>query len=90
MLRRLSAPCAHQMPQRHVPVLGHDELPPVSASSVWVRVVDEVSGAVFEQEITTDLSANTRFLSPQICLNTGTTAAAVAYDCAEVYVETDY
>lgn len=53
-------------------------------------MVDEVSGAVFEQEITTDLSANTRFLSPQICLNTGTTAAAVAYDCAEVYVETDY
>ncbi len=30
-----------------------------NGSSVWVRVVDEVSGAVFEHEITADLPANT-------------------------------
>ena len=63
---------------------------PPNGSLVWVRVVDEVSGAVFEQEITADLPANTQFLSPRLYLNTGATAAAVAYDCSGVYVETDY
>jgi len=63
---------------------------PPNGSSVWVRVVDEVSGTVFEQEITADLPANTQFLSPRLFLNNGATAAAVAYDCAGVYLETDY
>jgi hypothetical protein len=61
-----------------------------NAASVWVRVVNEVSGAVFEAEITADLPANTQFLSPRLYLNTGPTAAAVAYDCSGLYVETDY
>jgi hypothetical protein len=63
---------------------------PPNGSSVWVRAVDEVSGTVFEQEITADLPANTQFLSPRLFMNTGATAAAVAYDCSGVYVETDY
>ncbi|MTH64885.1 DUF2793 domain-containing protein [Paracoccus shanxieyensis] len=63
---------------------------PPNGSSVWARVVDEVSGAVFEQEVTADLPAATQFLSPRLFLNTGATAAAVAYDCAGVYVETDF
>ncbi len=63
---------------------------PPNGSSVWVRVVDEVSGAVFEQEITADLAANTQFLSPRLFMNNGATAAAVAYDCSGVYVETDF
>jgi len=63
---------------------------PPNGSSVWVRVVDEVSGAVFEQEITADLPVNTQFLSPRLFMNNGATAAAVAYDCSGVYVETDY
>jgi hypothetical protein len=63
---------------------------PPNASSVWVRVVDEVSGAVFEQEITADLPANTQFLSPRLFMNNGATATAVTYDCSGVYVETDY
>jgi hypothetical protein len=49
-----------------------------------------ISGAVFEQEITADLPAATQFLSPRLFLNTGATAAAVAYDCAGVYLETDF
>ena len=53
---------------------------------MWVRVVDEVSGAVFEQDITADLPANTQFLSPRLFMNNGATAAAVAYDCSGVYV----
>ena len=61
-----------------------------NAASVWVRLVNEVSGAVFEAEINADLPASTQFLSPRLYLNTGATAAAVAYDCSGVYVETDY
>lgn len=62
---------------------------PPDGSSVRVRVVDEVSSAVLEQEITADLPANTQFFSPRLFLNNGATAAAVAYDCSGVHVETD-
>jgi len=61
-----------------------------NAASVWVRAVNEVTGAVFEQEITADLPATTQFLSPRFYLNTGATAAAVAYDSPGLYLETDY
>ncbi len=61
-----------------------------NAATVWVRVVNEVTGAVFEQEITTDLPAATQFLSPRLYLNTGATAAAVAFDSSGLYIETDY
>ena len=61
-----------------------------NAGSVWVRVVDEVSGAVFEQEITTDLPAANQFLAPRLFMNNGATAAAVAFDCSGVYLETDF
>lgn len=63
---------------------------PPNGGSVWVRVVDDVSGAVFEQEITADLPANTQFLSPRLFMNNGATVAAVAYDCAGVDVGTEY
>lgn len=63
---------------------------PLNGNSVWARVVDEVSGAVFEQEITADLPANTQFLSPRLFMDNGATAAAVAYDRPGVCVETDY
>ena len=61
-----------------------------NASSIWVRVVDEVSGAVFEHEVSADLPAATQFLSPRLFMNNGATAAAVAFDCAGVYLETDF
>ena len=61
-----------------------------NAGSVWVRVVDEVSGAVFEQEITADLPAANQFLAPRLFMNNGATAAAVAFDCSGVYLETDF
>lgn len=63
---------------------------PPNGTSVWVRAVNELTGAVFEQEITADLPAAAQFLSPRFYLNTGATAAAVAYDCAGLYLETDY
>ncbi|GLS88917.1 hypothetical protein GCM10010873_38910 [Cypionkella aquatica] len=65
-------------------------LAPPNGSSVWVPAVNEVTGAIFEQEITADLPANTQFLSPRLYLNTGATAAAVVYDCAGLYLEADY
>jgi hypothetical protein len=51
---------------------------PPNGTSVWVRVVDEVSDAVFEQEITADLPASTQFPSPWLYMNYGAIAAAVA------------
>ena len=61
-----------------------------NAGSVWVRVVDEVSGAVFEQEVTADLPAANQFLAPRLFMNNGATAAAVAFDCSGLYLETDF
>jgi hypothetical protein len=61
-----------------------------NAASVWVRAVNEVTSAIFEQEITTDLPAVTQFLSPRFYMNSGATAAAVAYDSSGLYLETDY
>ncbi len=60
-----------------------------NAGSVWVRIVDEPSGTVFERELTTDLPANTQFFSPRLYMNNGATAAAIAFDCSGVYMETD-
>lgn len=61
-----------------------------NAASIWVRVVDEGSGAVFEQEATADLPLAAQFLCPRLFLNNGGTAAAVAYDCSGVYLETGF
>lgn len=60
------------------------------SSSVRAGVIDEVSGVLFEQEITADLQVATQFLSPPLSVNAGASAAAVAYDCGGVYVGTDF
>lgn len=59
-------------------------------SSVGVRVVNENSGAVYETTLSSDIPASTTFLGPRNYMNNGATAAAVAVDCAGVYLETDY
>ena len=61
-----------------------------NAASIWVRVTDDVTGAVFEQEVTTDLVPNTTLLSPRMFMNNGATAAAVAFECSGLHIETDY
>jgi len=53
-------------------------------------VVDEISGAVFVQEISADKPASAQFLSPRLYMNNEATAAAIAYDRSGVYVEMDY
>jgi hypothetical protein len=63
---------------------------PPNGSSVSAGVAEEVSGDVFEQEITADMPAATQSLSPRLFMNNGATAASVAYDRSEVYLETDY
>ena len=54
-----------------------------------MRLVDEVSGAVFEQETTADLPANTQFLAPRLFMNNGAIAATVAHDCSGVFLQAD-
>ena len=61
-----------------------------NAGTIWVRVVDDVSGAVFEQEVSADLPAANQFLAPRLFMNNGATAAAVACDSSGLYLETDY
>ncbi len=61
-----------------------------NAGAIWARMVNETTGAVFEQEITTNLPTATAFLSPRNYMNNGGVAAAVAFDCAGIYLETDY
>lgn len=64
---------------------------PPNSTALWVRVVDEVFGAVFKQEITADLLATTQSMSPRLIMNNGASAPAVACDCSGVYLEThDY
>lgn len=63
---------------------------PPNGGSDWVRVLDEVSGAVFEQEIAAEMAAKKQFLSPRLFMNNGAAAAAIVYDRSGVYVETDY
>lgn len=60
-----------------------------NSSSARGLAVGEVSGALFEHRITVDLRANTQFQSPRLFMNNRAAAAAVADDCAGVYVETD-
>lgn len=59
-----------------------------------MRVVDEISGALSEQEVTADLPAYTQFLSPRLFMNNRAWTAAVTYDCSGGYsggyVETNY
>ncbi|UUV43189.1 hypothetical protein RCCWILLIS_17 [Rhodobacter phage RcCWillis] len=61
-----------------------------NGSSVFARIVNETDGSVFEHEITTNLPTNTTFLSVRNYMNNGGAAAAVAYECSGVYLETDY
>ena len=61
-----------------------------NAASIWVRVVDDVTGAVFEQEVLADLVPNTTLLSPRLFMNNGATAAAVGFESSGLHVETDY
>lgn len=55
-----------------------------------MQVVDEISGALFEQEVTADLPANTESLSPRLFMNNRAWTAAVTGDRSGGYLETNY
>ena len=50
----------------------------------------EDTGNTAEGELTTNIPANTQFLTPHLYMNNGGTAAAVFYDCSGLYLESDY
>jgi hypothetical protein len=60
-----------------------------NAGSVWVRLVNETTGAASETELTGEIPSATATLTPRLHLSNGATAAAVAYDCGGVCIETD-
>lgn len=59
-------------------------------SKICYRVVREDTGDVADGELTTDLPSNTTFLTYHLYMNNGGTAIAVAFDCAGVYLESDF
>ena len=64
---------------------------PSNSLSMWIRLVNESTGAVFEQELSDAVlpQANV-MMSYRHHLDNGATAQAVAYDCYGLYLETDY
>ena len=63
---------------------------PAGGTSIWLRAVNDLTGAVFEQEVTTDLPQAATFLAPRLFMNNGATAAAVAFESTGLYPETDF
>lgn len=61
-----------------------------NGSEIGVRLVNEGSGAVYDAAFSTNIPSNATFLTVRNYLNNGGVAAAVAYDCCGVYMETDY
>jgi hypothetical protein len=61
-----------------------------NGSGIGIRVVEEVSGAVFEDFYTTGIPNDVFFMSPRNYMSNGATATAVSFDCAGVYLESDY
>ncbi len=63
---------------------------PSNAANVFYRVERLGTAFTAEGSITTDMPANTAFLSPQVWRNNGATALAVGVDVVGMYVETEY
>lgn len=60
---------------------------------VWRKIhigIDEKSLEIRAAEFTTSDVGDAPMLSPRNFMNNGATAAAVAYDCSGVYIETDF
>lgn len=61
-----------------------------NGTEIGLRVVEEESGAAVEAVLSSDIPGPAQLLSPRNYLNNGGIAAAVAYDCSGLYIETDY
>ncbi|NCO87105.1 MAG: DUF2793 domain-containing protein [Rhodobacterales bacterium] len=61
-----------------------------AASSVFFEVTNDETGAVYAYEATADLPPAGQVLAPRLMMNNQLTAAAVAYECGGLLIETDY
>lgn len=61
-----------------------------NGSSIMARVVNEANGKAVDLDLTAGIPAPTMFLAPRVHMDNGPTAAAVAFDCYGVYVESDF
>ena len=55
-----------------------------------IRRLEDPALVTGRGRFTADLPATTQFPAPRFFMNNGATAAAVAYDCSGLYIETDY
>ncbi|HUC89741.1 MAG TPA: hypothetical protein VMR45_02980 [Patescibacteria group bacterium] len=62
---------------------------PPGSTTAYYSLEDLSSGALYDGSTTTKLPTNTTLMSPQIWVNNGVTAAAVAIDVSSQYIETD-
>lgn len=60
-----------------------------NTTTVYYSIERLNTGELFEGSTATNLPANTTLLAPQLWVNNGTTAAAVAIDVSAMYLETD-
>jgi hypothetical protein len=69
--------------------LPHDGVNP---QSIWVEIVRLNDGVVIlpATEFTTDLPVNTVFLAMKSECNNGAVAAATNFECAQLYIESDF
>ncbi len=60
-----------------------------NGSDIFYRVVREDTGNAIEGSVSANIPANTTFLTPHLYMNNGGDAAAVAFDCARMLVDSD-
>lgn len=61
-----------------------------NGSDISYRIVREDTGDVADGTVSTDIPASTTFLTYHNYMNNGGDASAIAYECAGVYLESDY
>lgn len=61
-----------------------------NGSEVGYRIVREDTGDSADGSVSTDIPASTTFLTYHNYMNNGGDASAIAYECAGVYLESDY
>lgn len=61
-----------------------------NGSEIAYRIVREDTGDVADGAVSTNIPSNTTFLTHHLHMNNGGDAAAVAFDCSGIYVESDF
>jgi hypothetical protein len=61
-----------------------------NGSTIYYRCTREDTGNTTSGSVTTDIPANTTFLTPHLYQNNGGSSAATSYDCLGTYLESDF